>query len=156
MNEMIVNEIAKKLIDNDIVFSEIRDERTHKVCQEILGVFKANYNSVKGMEEIIKSFNSTDLQKNAAKENLEILGKAFFKGINLFFKKYKKDLITSVLDPETIEEFLPDEFKGLGFYVMKVQIQSTEEEKEVLLEMRDFLSEEEKKQDKQKLKDLLN
>lgn len=154
MNQTIVDEITEKLVSNGIIFSKIRDERTHVVCQNILAIFEANYTSVKGMEEIIKSFNSTDLQKNVARENLEILGKAFFRAVNLFFRKYKQNLITSVLDPEMVNDFLPEEFKGLGVHIMMAHLQATEDEKKVLLKEREKLTIEKERLNKERLENL--
>lgn len=150
-----LEKITKKVRENYIIFGEIQDEKTYMASQEILAEFEANYTSVRGMEEIINNYNTSDLQKNLAKENLEILGKAVFEVMNLYFRNSEERLMTSVLGAESLEKFLPNSFKGLGKYIANADLIATKEEKEILLERRRKLSEKERKLKEERLKKLL-
>jgi hypothetical protein len=150
-----LEKVTRKVVENYIIFGEVQDEKSYVASQQILAEFEANYTSVKGMEETMNNYNTTDLQKNLAKENLEILGKAVFEIMNLYYKNSVQRLATSVLDAESIDEFLPNSFKGLGIYIVNADLQASDEEKKILLERRKKLVEKEKRLNEEKLKELL-
>lgn len=150
-----LDKVTKKVRENYIIFSEVQDEKTYVASQEILAEFEANYFTVRGMEEIISNYNTSDIQKTLVKENLEILGKAVFAVMNLYFRNSGQRLVTSVLDATSIDEFLPNSFKGLGVYIVDADLKATKEEKEILLERRKKLSEKKNKLNKEKIEELL-
>lgn len=150
-----VDDLTRKIMENDFVFGEVQDGKVYDACQMILSSLGASYYSVKGIEEMIENPNMTELQKEMAGENLGILGKAVFRAMNLFFKESGPKLVTSVLDAESIEEFLPSSWKGLGIYIKKTDTEVTEEEKEYLLESRLKLLNRKKERDNELVKSLL-
>jgi hypothetical protein len=150
-----LNRVIEKMMEKSFVFIGDRNEETYVACQEILSVFGANYTSVMGIVEIINDVNKTDLQRNTASEDLQILAMAAFKVMNLFFKRSGQNLVTSVLDPEEIEEFLPESLKGLGSNIIKADLRATLEEKGVLLKERKRLFDEEEKMSQKRIEKLL-
>lgn len=129
-------EITSKLIENNGVFGDqMEKELSQKVCQEIFNVFGSKYESVKDMKSKIIDPNFTERQKKITKENLEVLSKAAFVAINHTFKGYSSDLITSQLTADQIDDFLPDELKGLGEHVVNTDANATEEEVKQIKEM---------------------
>lgn len=150
-----VDALTRKIMENDFVFGEVQDGKVFDACQMILSSLGASYYSVKAIEEIIDNPNMTELQKEMARENLGILGKAVFRAMNLFFKKSGPKLVTSTLDAESIEEFLPSSWKGLGIYMKKADTEATEEEKEYLLESRLKLLDKKREKDEELVKSLL-
>ncbi|HPT66134.1 MAG TPA: hypothetical protein PK257_02370 [Candidatus Woesebacteria bacterium] len=137
-NSRRTQEITKKLVENSGVFGgQIEEERSQVVCQEVLAVFGSKYESVRKMEEIAEPSNasSTDRQKAMATENLGVLGTAAFRAINFSFKEYPEGLITSALTAEQIDDFLPEEMKGLGKFVVEADKKATDEERKAIFEM---------------------
>lgn len=150
-----VDALTRKIMENDFVFGETQDEKVYIVCQTILFSLGATYSSVRAVEEIIDNPNMTELQKEMARENLGILGKAVFRAMNLFFYESGPRLTTSVLDAESIEEFLPNSWKGLGGYMKKADTEATEEEKIYISEKRLKLFNEKRKKEGEMIESLL-
>lgn len=140
-NSRRTQEITKKIVENSgIIGGNIEEERSRLACQEIFKVFGTAYKPdesdsvVKGMEQLIES-NITDRNKKIVEENLTVLSQAFFKSINLTCKNYPDGLITSALTAEQIDDFLPEEMKGLGKHVKEVDAEASEEDKKAIFEM---------------------
>lgn len=150
-----VDDLTRKIMENDFVFGEVQDGKVYDACQMILSSLGASYYSVKGIEEMIENPNMTELQKEMARENLGILGKAVFRAMNLFFYESGPKLTTSVLDAESIEEFLPNSWKGLGLYMKEADTEATKEEKGSLLDERLKLFNEKRKKEREMIDSLL-
>jgi hypothetical protein len=151
-NKKRTEQITRILVENSGVFGgEIEEERSQVVCQEVLGVFGAGYKSVERMKEIANPGNksSTERQKKMANENLGILGNSAFKAINYSFKEYPNGLITSALTAEQIDNFLPNEIKGLGKDILISDTKASKEEKEAIFKM-DFSNKKEQNRNKKK------
>jgi len=146
-NDKKTQEITRKLVDNSGIFAgQIEEERSQLICQEIFEGLGTKYqpdekgSMVGGIEATLKNPTASDLQKTIAKENLEILGNAGFRAINFSFRDYPNGLITSALTAEQINDFLPNELKGLGKYIIETDSRLSEDERKTVVSINSKVS----------------
>lgn len=122
-NERRTVEIASILINNPgYVGGKMEDDESQVVSQNILGIFKANYDSVDQMERIAKGIipNGTDRQTKLAKENLKILGDAGVVALNYLYRGYQNGSLpldgqeAASLDPL----FVNTKLDGVGKFIV--------------------------------------